>query len=259
MAYSNSRVTFSTYTTSGITYSVYVSGSAVFNGRFDTDTSGTYKVDITEILKPYVHAEELTSLTSGSGPTSAAWNIAAVGGTASPSSGTLSYLNDFAATSIPSGAVLPQDWGQKKINGQYYFSFSGQGAWTGSQYGSVPDTCQYNAEIIFTDVYGMPQGVPVKAISSVNCEWQGYNVFQDYQSKGHRTKPVEAEKQMSFTCYTPSLDAQNRKKLVRWLGQAEYVYLYDIDKGELYPCTTPQMADTNQRIVKLTIQLTTNY
>ena len=71
MAYSNSRVKVGAYANSDFSYIVKVSGSAVFSGKFCVDSYGSYELDITEILKPYVHAEEITSLASGNGPSSA--------------------------------------------------------------------------------------------------------------------------------------------------------------------------------------------
>ena len=260
MAYTNSRVKVrATYAANDFSYTVYVSSSAVFSGKFCVDSYGSYELDITEILKPYVHAEEITSLASGSGPSSAPYSVSAVGAALSASSGTLLYLNDFALSSIPS-PTYPHDWGVDKIEGQYYFSYSAQGSWTGSQYGSVPNTCQYNAEIVFTNPFGMPEGIPVKAVLGVQGEWAGYNKAQDYQSKRHRLTPLTQEKQMQFTCYTPNLKPEQRKRLARWLGQAEYVYLYDIDEGQLHPCVTPQTADSGaRRYDKLTINLVTAY
>lgn len=261
MAYTNTRtkVSFATYG-SYFSYYVFVSSASVFSGKYNVASGiSNMDVDITDILKPYVHAEEITSLTSGSGPTSAPYSVTALGASiTSGSTGTLLYLNDFATASIPS-PVRPQNWDVASVAGQFYFSYSAQGSWTGSQYGSTPDTCQYNAEIIFTDPFGMPQGIPVKATTAVDGEWAGYDKAQDFQSKKHRLTPLSQEKQMTFTCYTPNLKQQHRKRIVRWLGQAEYVYLYDIDEGQLYPCVTPQTADANGRIAKLTINLVTAY
>ena len=260
MAYSNSRIKATFVGGSQFTYSVYVSGSQVFTGRYNqVSVPGTSIVDITEILIPYVHAEELTNLASGSGPTNISYSVGAYSATVTSGSiGTVSYLNDFALTSIPS-PVRPQDWGLDKVAGQYYFSYSAQGSWTGSQYGSTPDTCQYNAEIIFTDPFGMPQGIPVKALLGTQCDWTGYARVQDYQSKRHRTTHLHCEKQLSWTCYTPALPRQHRERITRWLGQSEYVYLYDIDSGELHPCVTPSVDSGSGIYGKLTIALTTDY
>lgn len=260
MAYGNTRTKVQFYAVSDFSYTVAVSSATVFSGTFCVASGNTHEVDITEILKPYVHAEELLSLTSGNGPSSAPYEVSAVGASVqSGASGTVSYLNDFATASIPN-PLRPQDWGVDKVEGQFYFSYNAQGSWTGAQYGSAPDTCQYNAEIVFTNPFGMPEGIPVKAVLGVQGEWTGYNKARDWQSKRHRLTPLDQEKQMQFTCYTPNLKPEHRKRLARWLGQAEYVYLYDIDEGQLHPCITPQTADSGaRRYDKLTINLVTAY
>lgn len=257
MALSNTRITTVFTGMDDTDYYVYVDGVSTFTGRFCMDSYNTYDVDITDILKPYVHAEEITDLTSGSGPASVSWSVVAVSAGVSPSSGTVTYCNDFATSSI--GTVEPDQWGVASISGQYYFSYAAQGAWTGAQYGSWADTCQYNAEIVFTDIWGMPQGVPVKAVASVQATWEGYQRAKDYQSSQHRLAPTDVEKQMTFTCYTPHLTKAKRRKLARWLGQAEFVYLYDIEEGQLHPCVTPTVAEGNATLDKLTITLQTNY
>lgn len=257
MAYSNSRIKVGITTGSDVSYLVQVNGSTVFSGVFCCDSYGAHQIDITEILRPYVHPNEITSLASGSGPTSASYLVTGMASFGS-ASGVVNYLNDFATASIPN-PLRPQDWGLDKIDGQYYFSYTAQGAWYGSAYGSAPDTCQYNAEIVFTDIFGMPQGVPVRIVTATQCEWTGYMRAQDYQSSRHRTVPTAAAKQMAFTCYTPYIREELRKRLVRWLGQSEYVYLYDIEEGQLHPCVTPQLSDSNLAFDKLTVNLVTDY
>ena len=258
MALSNAPVTFSTTVVSDMSYIVAVSGVAAFSGKFIAPSYGTYEVDITEILKPYVHAEEITNLASGSGPTSAPYSVIATGGTATPSTGTLYYLNDVAETSIPA-PLRPQDWGQEKVAGQFYFSYSAQGPWSGSQYGSAPDTCTYNAEIIFTDPYGMPQGIPVKAEIQAMSDWDGVVRRKNYQSPLHRTRKTDGSVTLSWTCYTPNLTRENRARLARWLGQSEYVYLYDVESGQLHPCQTPATDSGKGIFGKLTITLVSDY
>ena len=258
MAYSNAPVTFSTYTVSELTYSVFVSGSSVFTGKFIAPSYGNYEVDITEILKPYVHAEELTNLNAGSGPTSVSYSVYGAGGTVNPSTGTVYYLNDVAADSIPT-PLRPQDWGLEKTAGQYYFSYYTQGGWTGSQYGSAPDTCTYNAEIIFTDPYGMPQGIPVKAEIQAMSEWEGIVRRRNWQSSLHRTRKTDGSPTLSWNCYTPNLTRENRARLARWLGLSEYVYLYDVESGELHPCQTPATDSGKGVFGKLVITLISDY
>lgn len=258
MAYSNTRVKVNFTASSDFSYTVKVGGTSVFSGVHCVDSYTAGGLDITEILKPYVHANEITSLSSGGGPSSISYSVSAAGATLTQSAGTVNYLNDFAATSIPS-PVRPQDWGIDKVAGQYYFSYSAVGGWTGSQYGSVARTCEYNAEIVFTDPFGMPEGIPVKAVVATESEWQGYARAKDYQSKQHRTVPLDVEKQLSWTCYTPNLSRENRAKLARWLGQSEYVYLYDVESGQLHPCVTPTVDSGKGIYNKLTIALTTNY
>lgn len=259
MALSNGRVTAFINTTSDAAYTVKVNGTTVFSGKACYPGSGVgMGIDITEILKPYVHADEITSLSAGLGPTSAAYSISSPGNSVTSASGVVNYCNDFASVSLPN-SLSARDWGLDKIPGHFYFSYSAQGSWSGAQYGSYANTCQYNAQIIFTDIWGMPQAVPVRAILSTNAEWSGYARARNYQSSRHRNVPMDVEKQLSFTCYTPNLKREERRVLARWLAQSEYVYLYDIGEGQLHPCVTPAMAEGNARLDKLTITLQTDY
>jgi len=258
MAFTNSRIKVSASASNDFSYMVSVNGSSVFNGTFCVDSAGTHEIDITEILVPYVHASEITGLSSGSGPTNATYSVTGYGATIYSGSGTLRYLNDYATDSIPA-SLSAKDWGLEKVPGQYYFSYASQGAWTGSQYGSYADTCQYNAEIIFTDVFGMPQGVPVRTINAAETEWSGNVRPQDYQSSRHRVNHLKGEKVLSWTCYTPNMRRKDRALLARWLGQAEWVYLYDIEAAKLIPCRTPAVAAGNSEYDKLTIALTADY
>lgn len=258
MAYSNTRIKFNAAASNDFSFTVLVNGVSVFNGNYCVDSGGTFPIDITEILVPYVHANEISSLSSGSGPTSASYSVIGYGATIYSGSGVVEYLNDYATDSIPA-SLSAKDWGLEKIPGQYYFSYASQGGWTGSQYGSAPDTCQFNAEIIFTDVYGMPQGVPVRTINSVETAWSGNVRVQDYQSSRHRLNHLKAEKTLAWTCYTPNMRRKDRVLLARWLGQAEWVYLYDIEAGKLIPCNTPAVAGSNAEYDKLTITLTADY
>lgn len=258
MAFTNSRTKVYATASSDFSYVVYANGASVFSGKFCVDSYGMYDIDITEILRPYVHAEEISNLSGGSGPTPATYSVTGYGATITSASGTLKYLNDYATDSIPA-SLSAKDWGVEKIPGQYYFSYASQGAWAGSQYGSYANTCQYNAEIIFTDVYGMPQGVPVRAINSAETEWSGNARVQDYQSSRHRVNHLYAEKTLSWTCYTPNIRQKDRALLARWLGQAEWVYLYDIEAAKLIPCRTPAVAAGNAEYDKLTISLIAEY
>lgn len=260
MALSNGRIRAIITTTSDTSYTVKVGGVSVFSGKacYQSGMGGFISVDITEILKPYVHAEEITSLTAGAGPASAAYSVSAPGHTVTNGSGTMYYCNDFLSTSVPA-SLSAHTWGLEQIPGQYYFSYSAQGSWSGAQYGSYADTCQYDAEVVFTDIWGMPQGIPVRTVLSGRAEWSGYSRAKDMQSSLHRQVPMAAEQQLIFQCYTPNLRSEQRRKITRWLSQSEFVYLYDVAEDELFPCLVDSVAEGNGKFDKMSFTLKTDF
>jgi len=251
---SNQRIELTFSGGSGnITYTIAKNSVAFFTGRVFRSGSGSVTVDITDVLTPFVTAPEIRLSSQSFSSLTATFTITATGATPSANSITVDYLNDYIGTTI--GTAAPTEYAPR-VFGQPWFAYSTRTSWTYSASPSAPCSDTHRYAVLWTNRLGMPESIPVKATVTSSATWEGVKGTTIYAGSQHGTRPLKTVKNLSFSCHTPIIGKSLIKDFVRSLSQAERVYLYSIDDGELMPMQTPSIAEPVTKLpsIEFTLQ-----